>query len=306
MRSIRQVLSGVAAVSLAMQTVACGTTYQVPQIAPADLVAAESVIVAERQRSAAQIPLANTELISLYGDVVGRIEPVAETFCAELTEPGTNCDFDIRIFPDPAAPANAFQAYDDNGKPQLMMTLSFLDLVREPDELAFVIGHEAGHHIADHINKQRQQAAATAIALGILTAVLLGAAGAYGGYNNPYQDFQNQQTIGNMMQVGSAIGGQAYSQTYELEADMLGAYIAEAAGFDPVAGSLIFPRLAVRDGEAPPADMASFWATHPSSPERIALVSAAASEIRAQRDAGVRPFPTEKPQEEAAVVADSF
>jgi hypothetical protein len=134
MTSIRKVLSCVTAVSLAMQTVACGNTYEVPLVAPTEIAAAEAVILAERQRSAARIPLADAELISLYGEVVNRVEPVAETFCAELTEPGTICDFNIRIFPDPAAPPNAFQSYGDDGRPQLMMTLSFLDLVREPDE----------------------------------------------------------------------------------------------------------------------------------------------------------------------------
>ena len=44
------------------------------------------------------------------------------------------------------------------------------------------------------------------------------------------------------MDIGAAIGGRSYAQTYELEADTLGAYVAARAGYDPGAASAIFDR----------------------------------------------------------------
>lgn len=72
---------------------------------------------------------------------------------------------------------------------------------------------------------------------------------------------------------------------------MIGAYIAEAAGYDPEIGAAVFPRLA-NGAHAQPSDgQAAFWSTHPSSPERLAWASAVAEDIRADRAAGTVPRP---------------
>ena len=91
------------------------------------------------------------------------------------------------------------------------------------------------------------------------------------------------------MTAGAAVGGIAYSQTYELEADMLGAYIAEAAGYDAEQGSLIFARReGGGTGAMPGASNAmSLWSTHPSSPQRVATVRYAVADARAKKAAGL-------------------
>ena len=272
---------------------ACGTTYQIPEFSPGDLERASLVVSEERAAAAGSPPVETAELIAMYEEVVERTEPVAERFCVEQTE-GEPCDFDIRVNPDPAAAPNAFHTYGEDGRPQIVLNLAFLELVRAPDELAFVLGHEAGHHIGDHIAAKQAQAAGGAVIGAIGTALLLGLAGAAGGGYSPYQTHQNQQTVEAGGMVGAAIGGQAYSQTYELESDHLGAYIAERAGYDPVLGSRIFARLSATDDGAPALGEAAFWSTHPSSPERVALVERTVTEIAAQRAQGLTPRPAAK------------
>ena len=201
--------------------------------------------------------------------VVARLEPVAEAFCREQTAdvPGFDCDVDIRL--DAAMPArNAYQTYDGSG-PVVAVTLALVADARTPDELAFVLGHEFGHHIGRHIEKGRHQAVAGALILGALTAY--GEAAAT--QSNPYRYTGNDaQQMNTAMQGGVALGQAAYSQTYELESDVIGAYIARAAGFDPVEGARYFARPERPRGQD---GALSFWGTHPANETRLATVLAA-------------------------------
>ncbi|MBL4544317.1 MAG: M48 family metalloprotease, partial [Rhodobacteraceae bacterium] len=86
------------------------------------------------------------------------VEPVAEALCRAET-PDQNCDFAILIDRDPRVGANAFQTVDRSGRPVIILTLGLVAILASEDELAFVLGHEAGHHIARHIPQQRESAA---------------------------------------------------------------------------------------------------------------------------------------------------
>lgn len=266
----------------------CGVRYEVPEVAPAELSVASAIIAEER--ASASAPMGELETISLYQRVVGAVEPVAEEVCREQhpeLADSMECDFEIGLWPDASAPPNAFQTLDGD-RPVIAMTTSFLEVVRNDDELAFVIGHEAGHHISEHLVKKRQQQVAGAILMGVLAGAAYGLAGGGSGYGGSLS-YRDQQNIENMMTLGAAGGGAAYSQTYELEADHVGAYIAERAGYDPEAGVRIFARLGADDTHTPPPGSASFWSTHPNSPERIATVRRTVAELQAQRASGAAP-----------------
>jgi predicted Zn-dependent protease len=86
------------------------------------------------------------------------VEPVAEALCRSET-PDQNCDFAILVDRDPRVGANAFQTLDRSGRPIIILTLGLVAILESEDELAFVLGHEAGHHIARHIPQQRESAA---------------------------------------------------------------------------------------------------------------------------------------------------
>ena len=269
MRRFSLIFSGCAVVTLS----ACGTAYQMPTVSEAELDRANGVIATESATPLGFVPIMDG--IDRFERVARRVEPHAEAMCRQET-PDRDCDLTIRVDLDPRMPANAFQTVNSDG-PLIIVTSSLLQGTRNDDEVAFVIGHEAGHHIAKHIDKQKQQQLAGAL--------ILGAAAAYAGAGT-YDQASAQRNIEDAMNAGMAIGGIAYSQTYELEADLLGAYIAEAAGYDAEKGALLFAR---RDGgSVAGADGAmSLWSTHPRSPQRVATVRYAVADARAKKAAGL-------------------
>ncbi len=179
--------------------------------------------------------------------VVGRIEPLAERMCRERTR-GVRCDFRIVVDDRQGQPPNAFQTLDEDGQPVLGFTLALIADARNADELAFVIGHEASHHILGHIPQTRRTAMTGAILGGILAA-------ATGG---------GQAAIEAGQQAGATLGARGYSKEFELEADALGAEIAIRAGYDAVRGTAFFDRL------PDPGDR--FLGSHPANAQRQTVV----------------------------------
>jgi predicted Zn-dependent protease len=210
-----------------------------------------------------------------FSRVAARIEPVAEAFCREEAPDAAAgyCDFRIVFEADPDTPPNAFQTNGQDGRPVVVVTASLLGEMQSDDEIAFVLSHEAAHHIAQHIPKQQaSQALGAAVAGGLAAAI--------GG------DYASGQAIQDAVDFGAFVGGRAYSQRYELEADWLGAFITARAGYDPERGADIFGRPTLQSGGGP-----VLLSTHPASPQRLDLVSAAAREIERQRAAGLTPRP---------------
>jgi Zn-dependent protease with chaperone function len=181
-----------------------------------------------------------------FAEVVARVEPVAEAECRVRL--GSNCDFRIVVDTTPGAPPNAFQTRDDAGHPVIAFTVPLIAMARNPDELAFVMGHEAAHHILDHIPRQRQTAILGAAVFGAMTA-------ASGGDPTAVRSAQD---------IGATIGARTYSKDFELEADGLGTAIAWSAGFDPGRGAFFFSRL--------PDPGNRFLGTHPPNAQRARVV----------------------------------
>jgi len=186
---------------------------------------------------------------------VNAVEPVAEQICRARTR-GINCDFRIAVDDSPGQGPNAFQTLDDTGRPILAFNLALIANAQNVDELAFVIGHEAAHHIAGHIPQQQQSASQGALLAGILVA-------ASGG---------DQATIQEAQKIGANVGARRFSKGFELEADALGTEITERAGFDAMRGSAFFDRL------PDPGD--KFLGTHPPNADRRATVARAVAALR--------------------------
>lgn len=185
-----------------------------------------------------------------FGAVVARLEPVAEAEC-RARAPRLPCDFTIAVDTRPGLGINAYQTLDAAGRPVIAFTPGLIAEARNADELAFVLGHEAAHHILGHIPRQGQTSLAGALVLGALAA----AGGAAPGTVRTAQD------------LGAAVGARTFSKDFELEADALGARIAEAAGYDALAGIGFFTRL--------PDPGNRFLGSHPPNGQRIAVVRAA-------------------------------
>lgn len=203
-------------------------------------------------------PAANAPLVSApvgqapatarnFAQVVERIKPVAEQECRRQ-RPGVNCDFLIVIDDRPGQAPNAFQTLDRSGRPIIGFTVALLNELSNADELAFVMAHEAAHHIAAHIPRQQQNAAAGAVVFAGLASLT----GADVGAIRTAQD------------LGATVGARTYSKEFELEADAIGTVLAARAGFDPVRGALFFNRI--------PDPGNRFLGTHPPNAERLAVV----------------------------------
>ncbi|MFG6569645.1 M48 family metallopeptidase [Sulfitobacter sp. 1A13679] len=182
-----------------------------------------------------------------FVQVVRTLEPVAERECRNRTT-GMNCDFNIVVDDRPGQPANAFQTLDKNGRPIVAFTLALIADARNEDELAFVLGHEAAHHIAGHIERQQQNAMAGAV-------IFAGLATLSGGDANAVRTAQ---------ELGAEVGARRYSKDFELEADALGTIITARAGYDPLRGAEFFTRI------PDPGDR--FLGTHPPNNARIDIV----------------------------------
>ena len=137
---------------------------------------------------------------------VARMRPVLIETCKSSTK-DLNCDFVFVIDPNLESLPNAFQTENEEGQPVLGFTMTLLTDMYNADEIAFVIGHEAAHHILSHLDRQKRS------------------------------------SIGVASNLGAAVGGRTYSKNYESEADRLGAQMTLRAGLDPVLGSAYLMRI---------------------------------------------------------------
>ncbi|OWU86695.1 peptidase M48 [Oceanicola sp. 22II-s10i] len=222
----------------ALSACAAGAPGPAPRPAPSPAAYDSSGQMTEAEASAAARRFVN---------VVRTVEPVAEGECRRLS-PGLNCDFLIVVDDRPGQPSNAFQTLDGSGRPVLAFTLPLIADVQNEDEMAFIMSHEAAHHIRAHLNRQRTNATAGAQVFGVLASIA-GAGGA---------------GVEMATQIGASVGARTYSKDYELEADALGARIARAAGYDAIRGALYFTRI------PDPGDR--FLGTHPPNANRMDTV----------------------------------
>lgn len=129
-----------------------------------------------------------------------------------------------------------------------------LDVARNQDQLATVLGHEVGHVIADHGNARVSAAFATSAGLE-LAAALAGAG----------QSPRKQELLA-LLGLGAQVGILLpYGRGQETEADILGLDLMARAGFDPRASVELWRGMARKGGAQPP----EFLSTHPAHATRI-------------------------------------
>ena len=122
-----------------------------------------------------------------------------------------------------------------------------------PDQLAFVIGHETAHvalgHTAQAIKRQ--------MGTDIITQVLLGGkdAAKYVGL------------VGDLVLQG-------YGRTAEYEADKVGLRFAHAAGYDPTAAYAVIHEFQKLSGDKDPSQVELVFDSHPGNNSRISALQA--------------------------------
>ena len=133
------------------------------------------------------------------------------------------------------------------------VTTGLLNLVRNDDQLAAVLGHEVGHVVARHAAERYSSNAATSLVLSGVQS----AAGDYG------------RAAGAIGGLGAQLGVLLpFSRRHELEADRLGVEYLQRAGYRPSEAIALWRLMAgQRQGSTP-----EFASTHPSDASRIAAL----------------------------------
>lgn len=122
---------------------------------------------------------------------------------------------------------------------------------RQPDEVAFVLGHEMAHVIRKHAMKRIVRN----VGVEVISAVL--SRGALSHW---------------LRRSGIKLLQSAHSQEAELEADQLGARMAALAGYDPGGAVRFFQR--IRALREVPEGLADYFASHPPEALRMAELKA--------------------------------
>ena len=147
---------------------------------------------------------------------------------------------------------------------RFMASYGILNLIRDDDELAIILGHELAHVLRNHNVKE-------------FSGMTMGSA--------------FPPAVSRMMSLGpilgpfvSAIFGvlagafrAGFSRELEREADYIGLYIAHSAGYDVGKAPDFWERVAIENPESLVAD---YWATHPSASERLVRVKKTVKLIR--------------------------
>ena len=156
------------------------------------------------------------------------------------------------------------------------VTRGLLALSNREEELAGVIGHEMAHVLERHAVSRAGAATPLAILFGIPSGILGMVSPSLGGI------------VGGAGRVVSGLALAPYSREQEREADRVGVALAARAGWDP-GGLAVFlatlERAETLAGNA--SSRTSFFATHPSLPDRVATIDAQARSLSYTPAAGI-------------------
>jgi predicted Zn-dependent protease len=155
--------------------------------------------------------------------------------------------------------------------------------MRDEAELAFVLGHEAGHFRAQHTLRQWRRMKDTSAFLSAFQVLAYGAG------------FPNTAMFGSLGVYATIF---KFSRDMEREADKLGFDAVVAQGWDPRAGADLWARMLREENTLKYVSRSTVFATHPATQERLNDVNAAADAVpnpptmrnKAQFRAATRPF----------------
>jgi len=193
-------------------------------------------VMANELRAIAQ-PVHDPLLVTLLDDVCQRL-----SVCVRNNRRNFRCELFHDSSPNAMALPGGF----------IFISNSLVNLCdRNPDQLAFVIGHEMAHVVRRHVWERMLNEAVLRFA-----SVVTSRAGALGGW---------------FRQHGIALLRSGYSQETELEADELGVRLAKAAGFAP-SGTMVFLQR-IRGLERTPIELGQYFRSHPPAVDRMARLA---------------------------------
>jgi predicted Zn-dependent protease len=242
-----------------LPTAGCGARFAPPQVNPAELEAARLVVVEGVPPARGMHPLEQATVVLTA--VSQRLAAAAQPLCNSYL--GQPCGFRVAL--DRSATPRAAMT----GPGEVTVSLGMMSLLGSEDEVAAVVGHEFGHHVAGHIGKRRVRS----FAAGTVVGTLLGAVVPFGGIAG--------WALGQgAAQIGSRVTQLAFSKDEEREADYLSGYLVARAGYDLDRAGLVWVRL-TRGG---PTETPGWLDSHPGAPERLAAWRNTIDEVRASSD----------------------
>jgi len=252
-----------------------GVQTEVPEISSADK---QKALVEIETYSPGQATNAMSEenAEQRLADVYATVKPAAIDVCRNVGE-NTACAWSIHY-----SDLREYNAMAVGGN-KIVVFHEIIAATDNEDELAFVLAHELGHHIADHIDESRRN-----MSIGMLIAGLaMAAAGSGSGGCTTYSCLNNLQTASQAsMQLGGHIGQRVFSVKQEKEADYLAAHIVDLAGYDLEKSRVMLVKL----GTKSTGTENGFLKSHPSGPERLASFNKTIEAIELGSDA----FPGEE------------
>ena len=179
-----------------------------------------------------------------------------------LITPDRSCSYPVVL-----GNGDEVNAYADGN--QVIIQRGMMRFASNDTELGLVISHEIAHNSMSHMRSKMTNYALGSI-VDIAAQIFLG--------------IPTQGLFGN-------IGGNAYSQDFEAEADYVGLYIMAQAGGDIENAPQFWRRMATL---APGAIQSNHMSSHPATPERFVALEETVKEIRAKQRAGLPLIPNLK------------
>jgi predicted Zn-dependent protease len=136
---------------------------------------------------------------------------------------------------------------------KVVVYTGILNVTKNEDALAVVMGHEIAHALAHHGNERMSQQLVAQLGLGSLDIAL------------SKQPSQTRQILMSAAGAGAQVGVMLpFSRKHESEADEIGLYLMAMAGYNPNEAAPFWQRMGGSGGSRPP----EFMSTHPDPTKR--------------------------------------
>ncbi|MDA0822370.1 MAG: M48 family metallopeptidase [Proteobacteria bacterium] len=169
---------------------------------------------------------------------------------------------------------NAVNAYADGER--IVIEQGMMRFVESDEELGLVIGHELAHNAMGHMSSvRRNELLGGAVGLLLDVGLAVATAGIY--------------ADSSFTKAGMNVGAGSFSVEFEQEADYVGMYFLQRAGYDISDAPNFWRRMAVEN-----PDSIEMRTSHPTTPERFMGLQGAIREIEGKAESGVSLLPEMK------------
>lgn len=272
--------------SLLLLLAACSSTVtQSPNVTRAELQseqkAQEAILQKERTKSGNSATNYNRQQLEQRLQRVGnRVTKAGTHICQKRGLSNGKCSFPIALDANDA-PVNA---YTDGQK--IVVAPAMLEFANDDNQLATVLSHEYAHAIMAHPQKTTKNVAIGGL-LGVAVDSLAGS--------------QGLNTGGLFSKLGSQGAVMRYSQDFEKEADYVGVYILQRAGYNIHNAPYLWRRMATLN-----PDGIYNASTHPTTAERYLILSKTSQEIVNKQSKGEALLPQLQPDDKKSGFFDRF